>query len=72
VSLHNFLASAYQNLPMPALSECEASSKKMAALQKENEVLRRGLANLLNEPGADGEPPDDLSDVMDDFYNIAK
>lgn len=46
----------------------------MTALQKENEILRRGLANLLviNEGERAIENNEQLSDIMDDFYNISQ
>lgn len=74
VSLHNFLASVYQNLPLPTLAAFEETTSKIVTLQKENDILRRGLAKWVADNESEqnlGPPSDDLADIMDDFHNIS-
>lgn len=74
VSLHNFLAAVYQSMPQPTLASFEENAAKMVSLQKENDVMRRGLANLISGDDKHVEVPlsEGTDSIMDDFYNISQ
>lgn len=76
VSLHNFLAAVYQSMPLPTLSNFEENAVRMAALQKENEIIRKGLINLMNNErkvlGSEADSTLEFESIMDDFFNIAQ
>ena len=76
ISLHNFLAAAYQCMPQPTLTNFEENASKMVALQKENDIIRKGLINLLNNDkkimGTESDSGLDIEEIMDDFFNIAQ
>ncbi|KAK6633042.1 hypothetical protein RUM43_012785 [Polyplax serrata] len=76
VSLHNFLAAVYQSMPQPTLSNFEENAVRMAALQKENEIIRKGLINLMNNErkvlGSEADSTLEFESIMDDFFNIAQ
>lgn len=75
VSLHNFLASIFQFMPMPKLLQYEEDANKIRLLEEKNEHLTKQI-NLLIEKNPDNtispclvEPPPHL---LDDFYIIAQ
>ncbi|XP_018335657.1 WD repeat-containing protein 91 [Agrilus planipennis] len=75
VSLHNFLASIFQYMPIPTLMAYEEDTAKLRKLEEKNESLKSRLA-LLMDKGSDinvtpvhVEPPPHL---LDDFYIIAQ
>lgn len=76
VSLHNFLAAVYQCMPQPTLSNFEENASKMAALQKENDIIRKGLINLINNEkktfGTDSDVGLGFEGIMDDFFSISQ
>ncbi|KAL1494765.1 hypothetical protein ABEB36_010311 [Hypothenemus hampei] len=75
LSLHNFLATIFQYMPVPTLAHYEEDANKIFSLEEKNDSLKKRLA-LLIDKGADPnvgacqiEPPPHL---LDDFYIIAQ
>lgn len=52
VSLHNFLATIFQVMPLPTLASLEQDAARVKRLQEENESLRHKLAALMELPNA--------------------
>jgi hypothetical protein len=79
VSLHNFLATIFQCMPLPVLINFEEDAQRMKRLQEENEVLRQRVATLLENARnnvitvADVTAPEvpPPAELMDDFSVIA-
>ncbi|KAF7269893.1 hypothetical protein GWI33_017098 [Rhynchophorus ferrugineus] len=75
VSLHNFLASIFQYMPMPTLLNYEEDANKILKLEQRNESLKNRLALLIdrnieaNIAPCQVDPPNHL---LDDFYIIAQ
>ncbi|XP_076295369.1 WD repeat-containing protein 91 isoform X2 [Lasioglossum baleicum] len=75
LSLHNFLATIFQCMPLPTLLTIDEDTNKLKRLQEENEALRQRLSDSVKidnvmdvNPGpAPQHPP-----IMDDFYIIAQ
>lgn len=62
-------------MPQPTLSSFEENASKMSALQKENEIIRKGLLNLMKseEMAVGSEPPlQGFDELIDDFCNISQ
>ncbi|XP_063239481.1 WD repeat-containing protein 91 [Bacillus rossius redtenbacheri] len=77
VSLHNFLSTIFQCMPLPTLASYEEDAARMKKLQEENDALRQRFAALAESaragplpegPGLDVPP---ATELMDDFYVIA-
>lgn len=75
LSLHNFLASIFQYMPVPTLMQFEEDANKILKLEQRNESLKNRLSLLLDKGSettvtpCQVEPPSHLSD---DFYIIAQ
>ncbi|XP_060529884.1 WD repeat-containing protein 91 [Cylas formicarius] len=76
VSLHNFLASVFQHMPVPTLLQFEEEANRVTKLEQRIDSLKNRLALLLDRgPEATTvvpvkvEPPPHL---LDDFYIIAQ
>ncbi|ERL89044.1 WD repeat-containing protein 91 [Dendroctonus ponderosae] len=75
VSLHNFLASVFQYMPIPTLAHFEEDTNKIVKLEQRNESLKNRLALLMdrapeaNVASCQVEPP---AHLLDDFYIIAQ
>ncbi|XP_078040075.1 WD repeat-containing protein 91 [Augochlora pura] len=75
LSLHNFLATIFQCMPLPTLLTIDEDTNKLKRLQEENEALKQRLNDSIKidnvmdvNPGpAPQHPP-----IMDDFYIIAQ
>ncbi|XP_033342526.1 WD repeat-containing protein 91 isoform X2 [Megalopta genalis] len=75
LSLHNFLATIFQCMPLPTLLTIDEDTNKLKRLQEENEALKQRLSDSVKidnvmdvNPGpAPQHPP-----IMDDFYIIAQ
>lgn len=52
VSLHNFLATIFQVMPLPTLASLEQDAARVKRLQEENESLRHKIAALMELPNA--------------------
>ncbi|KAK3932037.1 WD repeat-containing protein 91 [Frankliniella fusca] len=52
VSLHNFLATIFQVMPLPTLASLDQDAARVKRLQEENESLRHKLAALIELPNA--------------------
>ncbi|KAJ1525458.1 hypothetical protein ONE63_010268 [Megalurothrips usitatus] len=52
VSLHNFLATIFQVMPLPTLASLEQDASRVKRLQEENETLRQKVAALMELPNA--------------------
>ncbi|XP_012527660.1 WD repeat-containing protein 91 [Monomorium pharaonis] len=75
VSLHNFLATIFQCMPLPTLLTIDEDTNKFKRLQEENETLRQRLSESVKiesisdvNPGPTPQHPP----LMDDFYIIAQ
>ncbi|CAG0878625.1 unnamed protein product [Darwinula stevensoni] len=70
ISLHNFLAIAFQAMPLPRLCSYEDEASRMNALVKENEALTARLKDASVQLASPELPP--RGEIMDDFSAIAK
>nr|CAI5825492.1 unnamed protein product [Callosobruchus analis]CAI5838945.1 unnamed protein product [Callosobruchus analis] len=75
VSLHNFLASIFQYMPLPTLLNYEEDANRINKLEQRNESLKNRLTLLIDRGSESSvtpvqvEPPPHL---LDDFYIIAQ
>ncbi|XP_050310768.1 WD repeat-containing protein 91 [Anthonomus grandis grandis] len=76
VSLHNFLASVFQYMPLPTLLHYEEDANRIAKLEQKNESLKNRLALLIDrgppEANVSPCPVDPPPHLLDDFYIIAQ
>ncbi|XP_066253292.1 WD repeat-containing protein 91 [Euwallacea similis] len=75
VSLHNFLASVFQYMPVPTLAHYEEDATKILKLEQKNESLKNRLALLIDRGAESNVAPcqaDPPTHLLDDFYIIAQ
>lgn len=78
VSLHNFLATIFQCMPLPTLASYEEDVGRMRRLQDENEALRQKVMQLsecgrsYNTESVNTVEALHPIELMDDFYIIAQ
>ncbi|XP_066145739.1 WD repeat-containing protein 91 [Euwallacea fornicatus] len=75
VSLHNFLASVFQYMPVPTLAHYEEDASKILKLEQKNESLKNRLALLIDRGSESNVAPcqaDPPTHLLDDFYIIAQ
>ncbi|OXU22099.1 hypothetical protein TSAR_010752 [Trichomalopsis sarcophagae] len=75
VSLHNFLATIFQCMPVPTLLMIDEDTNKIRRLQEENERLRQRLGEMVKIDSildVNAGPTPQQPPLMDDFYIIAQ